>query len=222
MFNQWQAAHDNLIQATQTFLDTSNTLLRFIDESPDGLGRHGSTEDAVLGVYKQTQIIPVTKKRIGESQFVLRKIVNASATLVPINTLPLEIMSHIFLLLTSSATCVDDKRYRPADKYYHEHRFYRSHPLVVIPAVCSRWRRLAINTPSLWSHVDVDRQAKGKRQGDVLPRTRLWLERARGAPISLHIGGLSETSGNGSELLSLLEPHMSNLISLKFYKHSGA
>ncbi|KAG8721227.1 hypothetical protein FRC09_008229 [Ceratobasidium sp. 395] len=221
MFNAWQAAHDNLIQAAQTFLGTSKTLLQFIDESPDGLGRHGPIEDGLLSVYRQIQNIPVAEKRIRESQFILRKIVNVSATLMPINTLPPEILSHIFSLLTSSATCVDDKRYR-STKYYHGPRCYHLYPLVAIPAVCSRWRHLAVSTPSFWSHIDVDQQATGKNRENVLPRTRLWLERARDAPISLHIGAITEVSGHGWELLCLLEPYMTNLISLKFYSHGGA
>ncbi|KAG8796327.1 hypothetical protein FRC12_000742 [Ceratobasidium sp. 428] len=220
IFNQWKVAHDHLTQATQTFFDTCVALLQFIDESPAGYARDISIEDAVIGVNNRMKNLPAVRKRVGDSQIVLRKVINTSTTLIPVNVLPLEVMSRVFTLVASKSACIEDRSYRLSRK--PDCRPYQSHPLVVIPSVCARWRRLVIGTPSLWSHVDVDSRLIGENDVNVLPRTRLWLERARGARLSLHIGAICQKSGSGWDLLSLLESHMVNLASLKFSRGSGA
>ncbi|KAG8759912.1 hypothetical protein FRC12_009668 [Ceratobasidium sp. 428] len=219
VFDEWKTTHDQLTHAAQSFFDACVTLLQAIDKSPAGSARDKSVDLAAMEVYNRTQTIPTVNKQVGESQLIMRRITNTSTTRMPINVLPPEVMSRIFEIVVSSSACTDDKIYLMTTSLFgHSYRF---HPLASIPSVCTRWRQLAIGTPSLWSHVDIQHYLKAKSDKNVLPRTRFWLERARGAPLSLHIGTLYQDSGNGQELLSLLNPHIANISSLELSGYSG-
>ncbi|KAG8795185.1 hypothetical protein FRC12_017378 [Ceratobasidium sp. 428] len=220
LFDDWKTAHDCLTRATQSFFDTCVALLQVIDESPTSFARDRSIEEVVIGVYNRTEPVSTAMKQLRESQVIVRRINNTSTKWMPINVLPPELMSRIFALVVSSSACTGDESYLLSTSYYE--RSYITHPLVTIPSVCTRWRQLATGTPSLWSHVDIQDQLRGKKDMNVLPRTRFWLERARDVPLSLHIGNIYQESGNGSELLSLLKPHITNLYSLMFSGESGA
>ncbi|KAG9101267.1 hypothetical protein FRC06_003229 [Ceratobasidium sp. 370] len=54
--------------------------------------------------------------------------------------------------------------------------------MLVVTHVCTNWQRLAINTLTLWTHVDIiDNGPHARRQGEW---GRMWLERAGSAPLS--------------------------------------
>ncbi|KAG8780648.1 hypothetical protein FRC12_022736 [Ceratobasidium sp. 428] len=177
LFDEWKAAHDHLTRATQSFFDACATLSQFIDESPAGSAREKSVEDVVIAVYGHRKTFSTTEKRVQESHAILRRIINTSITLAPINALPLEVLSHIFTLLVAPSVCVGEE-YSYIDDFSNYSRIHRSHPLIIIPSVCTHWRRLAIRTPSLWSHVDIGAHLRGIVEGTILPRARLWLEQA--------------------------------------------
>lgn len=83
------------------------------------------------------------------AQITLRKIRNRSTSLIPINTLPLELLIQIFRL---SARLKD-----PFDAFMtglvHPH-----HPkgLFDLSHVCTHWGAVVANTPSLWSDINFD------------------------------------------------------------------
>ncbi|KAG8775145.1 hypothetical protein FRC12_001645 [Ceratobasidium sp. 428] len=139
---------------------------------------------------------------------------NQSTIPVPISLLPLEILSNIFILTALPLPCVSINSIG-----------YKLSPLVVIPSVCTTWRRLAMNLGSLWSHVDI---LGGYRKADCatlsLNWTILWLERAGGAPMSFHFQN-SQSSWDGDadlyvdvdpQLYDILLPHISRAVSLTF------
>ncbi|KAG8790477.1 hypothetical protein FRC12_011800 [Ceratobasidium sp. 428] len=86
---------------------------------------------------------------------------NRFFTLAPVNTLPPEILSKIFLH-SKGLRCVCDER-----------RFQ-------IAGVCTYWRQIATNTPDLWTHVDIV-------PGSFVNLTKLLLERTKDVPIYLHL-----------------------------------
>ncbi|KAG8714852.1 hypothetical protein FRC09_017176 [Ceratobasidium sp. 395] len=132
---------------------------------------------------------------------------NTSAALVPVNALPLEILSQIFTFSASPLNC---------DNWCHE--VSRQHPLAVIPAVCAQWRELAISTRSLWSHIYVNGSVSHEESNPNAHQwTKLLLDCSRGAPLSLHFrGGSQERRPDIERVAAFLQPYISNVTSLVF------
>ncbi|KAG9085869.1 hypothetical protein FS749_004054 [Ceratobasidium sp. UAMH 11750] len=81
-----------------------------------------------------------------------------------------------------------------------------------ITHVCTDWRKLAINTPLLWSHVDMrDSNPYEPRPG----HEKVWLERARSVPLSVQAAVREE-----SDKLPLLGPYLGAVHSLGFQSDS--
>ncbi|KAF8205563.1 hypothetical protein K438DRAFT_1818040 [Mycena galopus ATCC 62051] len=59
---------------------------------------------------------------------------------------------------------------------------------LVLCAVCQRWRNIALTTPQLWSSIsfDADRLLTSQSGALYLDFVRMWLSRARSAPLSLY------------------------------------
>ena len=95
---------------------------------------------------------------------------------VPIDNLPPEILSPIFITLVNDslyARSVGDDSYGSSE-----------YP-TLISSVCVRWRRVAISIPYLWSYIDL-------MPGNIHPRNyghiQLWLERSQNSPLRLRVG----------------------------------
>ncbi|KAG8777094.1 hypothetical protein FRC12_000551 [Ceratobasidium sp. 428] len=206
VFNEWNTAKDNFEDAAQKFLSACTSLLQYIDESLVSHANRRSIEDSIIAVHGQMKTFDLIESRMTKSKVTLRRVFNESTTLVPINTLPLEVMSHIFVLLVSYSNCTAE-----APCY--------SHPLRNISTVCSRWRHLTVITRSLWSHIDIcEPRTTSENSSKMISWVRLCLERACDTPLQLHICQPSQNRNTGSEelLLSLLTPHMANVTSIKF------
>ncbi|KAG8747360.1 hypothetical protein FRC12_014108 [Ceratobasidium sp. 428] len=127
--------------------------------------------------------------------------------MTPINVLPSELFSRIFSFVTGP-TLLHTKLSKP-------------HPLLVLTAVCTQWRQIAIGTSSLWTHIQLP--APPPPTKDSSYRTeyiRLWLERAQGAPLHIYVLiRAARTPDNQhylSQLLCTLQPHVAHLKSLVF------
>ena len=104
----------------------------------------------------------------------------------PIHSLPLEILSQIFILaLHIDFTAVAELHEKSRDSERHLQIF---NPLVLC-AVCLSWRSLAFTTPRLWRRVFIHvprklNKTQAKKQAADLVQ---WIERARSLPLALHI-----------------------------------
>lgn len=101
-----------------------------------------------------------------------------SEATIPTYILPAEILSRVFRIAVASLPCVNQSKTRLV-----------SHPLVVIPSVCVWWRQVALDTASLWTHIDVFEESFKLRikvqVNKMMDRAILWSERARNLPIDL-------------------------------------
>ncbi|KAF7314893.1 F-box domain-containing protein [Mycena indigotica] len=88
-----------------------------------------------------------------------------SAVVYPINTLPAEVLCHIFAAAVSSSPSIDVNR-----------------TLLQITTVCQRWRRTAIADPHLWTRISY---SIDEDQRDFL--SEHFLRRARALPIVFSI-----------------------------------
>ncbi|KAG8716941.1 hypothetical protein FRC08_008481, partial [Ceratobasidium sp. 394] len=205
-FSNWYAARDQLEHAVDSFLGACTTLHQFIDQPPASCKDLGSIEDYVLKIHAQIGSIVSIATKATRSTAILRRVINTSTTLVPISVLPPEVLSRVFELTLSSNRSVLGSPNR------------REHPLAVIPAVCTQWRGLALDTRSLWSHVDVD-GARLVSGGTIkeLKRINMWLDRAHGA--ALHIN--FHSSPSDPRLVSIVQPHLTRMTSLAFHPTRG-
>lgn len=94
------------------------------------------------------------------------------------NTLPIELMCEIF----SCVTLLDGLSLSTYP--FHVPASHRA-PLL-LTKVCSQWRNVVLNTPTLWSSlaIDMERILDSEHKRSFY---RFWLDRAWGAPISLYI-----------------------------------
>ncbi|KAG9080044.1 hypothetical protein FS749_008153 [Ceratobasidium sp. UAMH 11750] len=93
---------------------------------------------------------------------------------------------------------------------------------MTLTAVCSHWRELVIQSPSLWSHIDVVFSHDWRLLNSK--RTKLWIERSRGVTLDIHISE-SEIRGTGlrpnpsadeiKRAIKILKPLMSRTVDLR-------
>ena len=128
----------------------------------------------------------------------------------PIFKLPVELLCDIF------AKYIEDER-APVHRdsplplvSYH----CRGDPMV-LGQVCSTWRDIALNMPSLWSTILID-----KPKWSQLNRTKIWLERSRSSQLTLSVvtdydpdhGGISASR----KILSLFASHITRWHKIDF------
>ena len=146
-----------------------------------------------------TRFGSLTYERIGKISL-LTKI---SSVLSPIKALPFEMLSEIF------SHCVSG----PVDLSLWESNVLESWS---ISQVCSRWRDVALQTPSLWNNIAVMFRGSRRRNWDCLIHlTEIYLSRTRHSLISLRIvaspsrGPLAAISRHG--LTTLIQPYLGQL-----------
>ncbi|KAG8791150.1 hypothetical protein FRC12_010030 [Ceratobasidium sp. 428] len=82
-----------------------------------------------------------------------------------------------------------------------------------IPRVCTRWNRIATNTPSLWSHVDIN--PSDYFFAAALKRAQIQLKYCRSMPVQLHLYDMSGIDRNsGQEILEVIQSRGGRLGSL--------
>ncbi|CAE6462122.1 unnamed protein product [Rhizoctonia solani] len=116
------------------------------------------------------------QKRLKQSEMALCRVRNHSPSFVPISALPPEVLIRIFNMLHSC--CFESrKKLQLAVPVYPD----------TLAWVCSRWRRIAISSRVLWSHIDLS-PCKGHNQR-LLSRGNTFASRSAQLPLDLHIGG---------------------------------
>ncbi|CAE6356618.1 unnamed protein product [Rhizoctonia solani] len=104
--------------------------------------------------------------------------------LVPISieALPIELLTRIFQIAYHGEHCLAP----------HDHNFDDPPPWVKFPKqpdtlahVCSTWRRTALATSSLWSHIDI--AINHRRNHNFFSRAKVYVQRAAHRPLEVHI-----------------------------------
>ncbi|CAE6430867.1 unnamed protein product [Rhizoctonia solani] len=151
---------------------------------------------------------PSYEPKLRQAEATVRRIRNRLPQVTPISLLPPEILVHIFHLVanpcdirvidaedsgsdtsTSSNTSEDWNADAGGDLERRRHRTlqldnFPTH-LDSLTHVCSYWRRVAINSPSLWTHVDFIPHKSLHRE--LLARAETHIARAGQLPIELHV-----------------------------------
>lgn len=125
---------------------------------------------------------------------------------VSINALPVETLAHIFQLVASSRICNDSTR-RNSSRY---------HKFIYLTQVCSHWRQIAIDTHSLWSHVDFSSQITIAAAGDnkYFTRAKAFVDRAGDSLLDIHIIERLDNDYSAADLTQFLAPIATRIRSL--------
>ncbi|KAG8691242.1 hypothetical protein FRC09_011685, partial [Ceratobasidium sp. 395] len=125
---------------------------------------------------------------------------DSANTTARINKIPIEILAHIFAL--SKKYC-----FRPHSR--------GDISLSNITAVCKHWRQLALDTPALWTHIDI---------GPVTPTklTQISLKRTKDKELHVHVydpqpevpSQLEEFKEMSRKVIPMLKPHIHRVRSL--------
>ncbi|KAJ2913660.1 hypothetical protein MD484_g6760, partial [Candolleomyces efflorescens] len=137
------------------------------------------------------EIEALVKRRDEHAKFVKEH----SALLSPVRRVPNDILSLIFLF------CLPNDPFQASDTWSGDH------PALIISAVSQRWRHLSLNTPLLWTVIDIQTPWLpnpqdyrwdnfmaywGRQVQAILARTQLWISRSANCPLTVSFtGGLT-------------------------------
>ncbi|KAG8791591.1 hypothetical protein FRC12_008704 [Ceratobasidium sp. 428] len=191
-----------LEKAASDFLDACAALkLMAIPSLASALGQR-AFENNIGNILSSVDSTSLVENRMRESRILLNKLLNMSTVRVPVHQLPVETLGYIFSIVVASSPCF------PVDKLLRD-------GLLDIPRVCVRWNQVAIDTPSLWSHIDINLSQSSV--ATTLERAQLWLKRCHNMPIHLHLDGIPDLqSKDVPDLLAFMRPHGGSLGSLVF------
>ncbi|KAL5632226.1 hypothetical protein ACGC1H_000280 [Rhizoctonia solani] len=129
--------------------------------------------------------------KLKEAEVSISQVYNNLSQIVPINQFPPEIMTHIFHLVPASEPCnlrliagaeLDPQILRrPTRSRVENFPMYPDY----LAQVCTRWRRIALASPSLWSHLDFT--PDDMVHVGMLARANCHQERAKTVPLILHL-----------------------------------
>ena len=143
VLQKWKAARDDLIDAIDAYLDTTIALESAIAKPWGHFSTDADLEEAIYVVHKKRKSVESRIEDLYDAEIYLDKIRNRSKQRVPINSLPLEILTSIFTLACSSGRPEDASLsffgtpVRPTPK-----------TLLALTRVCSDWRKIVTNIPS--------------------------------------------------------------------------
>ncbi|KAH7332623.1 hypothetical protein B0J17DRAFT_722151 [Rhizoctonia solani] len=165
-----------------------------------GLSRQLDTELEFISLYES---------KVQEIKATIGRFRNRTSTLIPINTLPPEILICIFHLIPASPCNVEylgAPRYK--DQQFSKYPDYLAH-------VCTLWRRTAISSCSLWCHIDLSPYQSCYEA--LVSRAWVYAKRAGNLPIRLHIAESSynrdfERAHEGYSDLYKLVSHISSRV----------
>lgn len=97
-FRQWKTLHDHFVQSIQEYLTACTSLEFAFSQPPRSVLEKSNLEAAFLHINEQLSLASTYDKQLQQAWGCLSRIRNHSIKLVPINILPPEILSDIFVL----------------------------------------------------------------------------------------------------------------------------
>lgn len=174
----------------QDFLQASNTLKTTFETSPTSASSDLMLQSALMEIDKNLSSVASLRGPLNTVHFTLAGMRNKSRELVPISSLPSELLGYIFTLLPCH--CLHDTPLPAKD--------LRKYPDVLLE-VSTHWRRVALATRSLWSHIDI--LPCGPHSTRFYSMAYDSLQRADGAPLHIHI--THEKPASRSQVLRMLD-----------------
>ncbi|KAG9107794.1 hypothetical protein FRC07_008577 [Ceratobasidium sp. 392] len=207
---EWKAARKLLTDAIQSYLAASTILRTSCTALAYRTTGRSPAEDALATLDSELESLALEEALLRDTRISLTVTRNTSVRLTRINALPPEILARIFGL--SKTYCQVDDSCSPDN----------------FASVCAYWRKVAIDTAGLWTHIDI-----GPSAPESL--TELLLERSGSAPIHIHVLEPSEDEdvddfGDPSDyvagctaaaMLAMLNPQLHCIRSLNIESNSN-
>ncbi|KAG8694892.1 hypothetical protein FRC08_008197 [Ceratobasidium sp. 394] len=211
-FKAWNNSRKHLEDAIQSYLEHSQALETTVLHRGDGTFGCGALGELFAKVREEQASINPRNEKLKRASVALNRIYNQSTTFVPIRSLSHDVLVYIFTLVW------DKCRFFPSsDRQITRCEITKT--ILAVSHVCTDWRRLAINTPTLWTHVDIidnGRYTRGRGEWD-----RMWLGRVGSAPLSVQVAIQDNAERNYTKgALNWLVPHLSKVYSLGLHADS--
>ncbi|KAG8733093.1 hypothetical protein FRC10_000423 [Ceratobasidium sp. 414] len=204
-FQNWYDASQQLAESIQRYLDASQALEAAVTCRSEASQTTSALDKLFATVRPELVSRSSRDDKIRKSDAALCRVYNQSTKFVPVQRLPCELLVRIFFLACQRCGFFPSSQRKISN-------CQTTKTMLAITHVCSDWRRLAVNTPILWSHVDMlDTSNHYPKPG----HEKAWLERARSVTLSVqaHIG-------TDSKKLLLLGPYFGAIRSLGFESES--
>ncbi|CAE6430281.1 unnamed protein product, partial [Rhizoctonia solani] len=166
LYQQWKKLHDQLSCTITDYVNACTALASVA--SPV---YQPSVESLVANIDKELSHLVQVEAKLASGRRILSVFRNMSSALCSINLLPDDILTYIFEV--SIFTHSPDER----DQYV-------TCP-GVLASVCTRWRHVAINTCSLWTHLNFIPTSNPSHK--LYNRARICLGRVKSAPLHVYI-----------------------------------
>lgn len=141
-------------------------------------------------LLNELEVVSSYKAKMKQAKVIINKTRNVIPATTPIHMLPPSVLSYIFQLVRD-ASSDDSYRYRGRDSgastpaYSSPNKYPET-----FSYVCSHWRRIAIESRALWSHIKVgERWSRYRYYHDerLFPRARVFAARSDPSPVDIHI-----------------------------------
>ncbi|CAE6466103.1 unnamed protein product [Rhizoctonia solani] len=219
VLEQWTTARLALRGAIQDYIiaceaieaDCKRESTSFLDEC--------ALEENFVAINAELASLTTDEQRLWKARAALRGLRNMSSMLSPVNLLPSLVLTSIFLKAveadrTSRAVLARRVAIEQGDNPAIQARLKRPDTATVISSVNTHWRKIALRTQELWSHIDLGES--GARTDIPFAKAKLWLERSQGTPLYLTINttGPAATIIDAWGILPLLRSHEAHYRSL--------
>ncbi|KAG8691958.1 hypothetical protein FRC09_011494 [Ceratobasidium sp. 395] len=179
--HNWKSVRTLLADTIQSYLVACSTLKTACTQPTRTPLERVIIEEALVTVDSELSSLTEEAHALRSAQVGLSTLRNKSGRLTRINILPPEILTYVFRL--STIHCVRDKE---AKGCYN-----------ALAGVDIYWRELALNTPELWTHIDISPDTATRSLYDA---ARLRLERSNGEPIHFHVYEPKQKFGHTPEV----------------------
>ncbi|KAG8790594.1 hypothetical protein FRC12_011477 [Ceratobasidium sp. 428] len=202
-FSQWQTALSLLKTTTLSFIDISSNLRIMIVPDLDVPTKKSAIDRMMAEIKLLRASIDLATANLRKAAVVIDNIINLPTTLVPINTLPDEVLYHIFNITIMTPSPSGNRSFKERNM------------TLAISSVCARWRRFALRIPSFWSYIDLRNIRKiNPQRSQPLDLTKSWLERSKGSPIHLSLPCGSVNIWQARNLILALQPYGPSICSI--------
>ncbi|KAG8733190.1 hypothetical protein FRC11_008049, partial [Ceratobasidium sp. 423] len=139
-----------------------------------------SSPELLDAVTNELDLVESYKSKLAQAQVSVKRARNNLAS-VPINSLPAEVLTHIFHLILVQQVCplrVPSHWNSESPASFPEYPDTLSH-------VCSHWRQITLASHALWSHIDIALSCKLSK--GFHKRAIAYVARANKSPLDIHL-----------------------------------
>ncbi|KAG9081568.1 hypothetical protein FRC07_014481, partial [Ceratobasidium sp. 392] len=174
--NNWKSWRLTLATAISGYTSACVDLKKACISPPGELRKRQRIEKALLAIDAELSSLELEEAALCRARTSLVAARNASESLVPINSLPPEILTRVFLATQCTSRDWYDSEELP--------------PAQLLVGICSYWRQLALSIPSLWTDMNITTCQRSYNYATLL------FHRSNHLPICLNVFEPEELEAN--------------------------